>query len=146
MSQLDEEQNQNLFYLVNFLNLYYSSNTTNTVRSQEAYKNLMTSYGELIKKIKNDGYKSEVRNKRENIHPEFNLEHIYKIPHHIQMIDNINNLSTYEQKNVVYLVWFILYCKIYKLDINDPNRRYPLWQRYCQLIKQIKDLPIHEVI
>jgi hypothetical protein len=146
MSQLDEEQNRNLFELVKFLNLYYSSNTTNTVRSQEAYKNLMASYGQLISKINNDDYKCEVRNKRENIHIEFNLEHLHKIPHQIQMIDNINQLSTYEQKNVIYLFWFILYCKIYRLDINDPKRITPIWQRYSRLIDQIKCLPINERI
>ncbi len=146
MSQLDEEENLNLFDIVKFLNFYDSRKTTNTVRSQEAYKNAIASYGELISKIDNDHYKCEVKNKRENNHGEFDLKHSNKIPHHRQMIDKIKKLSNPRQKEVKYLAWYILYYKIYKLDINDRKRRMPIWQRYSHLIEQIKCLPINERI
>ena len=142
MSQLDDEQNWNLFYIVNFLNSYYSSNTA---PPQKKYQDIISFYGELIQEIKRkgegEGYKHKFKEHQKS-HQGLDSKDSDKIPNHTQIINKFKDLQSYEQQNLKYLAWYILYCKIYKLDINDPNRLYPLWQRYSQLIKQIKHLRI----
>ncbi|MEH2363748.1 MAG: hypothetical protein V7K58_29320 [Nostoc sp.] len=132
MNKLDDESNSNLFELVNFLRFYYLSHT---IENQIAYPKLMDSYGELVKKINRDikNYKNKVEEKLRSSHQELH------IPNYIPMINNFNSLSSLEQKNVLNLGLFILYCKIYKLDHPDIHH---VWRRYSELMQQIKSLPI----
>lgn len=139
MSQLDDKQNWNLFYIVNFLNSYYSSNAAN---SQKNYQDIMILYGEIIKEIKNkgEGYKHDLDEYKKS-HQQLEFKDSDKIPNHTHIIDKFNGLKNYEQQNLKYLASYILWCKI-ELDISNPHRTYPLWQRYSQLIEDIKSLPI----
>ncbi|MBW4478360.1 MAG: hypothetical protein KME54_16240 [Tolypothrix brevis GSE-NOS-MK-07-07A] len=174
MSRLDDEQNWNLFYIINFLNLYYYY-LPDTSPSQkhdisilygeliqkiklkdkeykcdltEQFKKIMSLYGELIQKIKCEGedYKRKVEEQFQKSHQGLDSKDNNKIPNHTEIINKFKVLNSHEQQNLKYLGWFILYCKIYKLDINDPKRITPIWQRYSCLIEQIKCLPINERI
>ncbi|MEH2292647.1 hypothetical protein [Nostoc sp.] len=143
MSQLDDEQNRNLFYIINFLNLYYSSDTA---YSEKDCRDLMSLYGELIQKIKPKGeyYKREVKEQFQKSHQGLDSKDSHKIPNHTEIINKFKVLNSHEQQNLKYLSWYLLHCKIINLDIDNPNRTYPIWQLYSQLIKDIKSLPINE--
>jgi hypothetical protein len=137
MRRLDNEQNQNLFYLVNFLEKYYSSTT---LQSEKCYQELIDSYGELINKVNNPDYEIEVKNKLKSRESTLLLKDISQIPNHRQMIDKFKHLSGRQQGNVRYLAWYILYCQIIQLDVDNPKRRYPIWHQYSVLVQQIKTL------
>ncbi|WP_373528228.1 hypothetical protein [Nostoc sp.] len=173
MSQLDDEQNWNLFYVIDFLNLYYYY-LPDTARSEkddirilygelirkiklednkykcdleEQFKKIMSLYGELIQKIKREGkyYKQEVEKQLQKSHQGLDYKDSDKIPNHTEIINNkFKVLNSYQQQNFKYLSWYLLHCKIINLDIDNPNRTYPIWQLYSQLIKDIKSLPINE--
>jgi len=141
MNQLDDESNSNLFKLIKFLKFYYLSNT---VQNQINYQKVIDSYGRLVKKINRDieDYKKRVEEKLGNSHEELHNQHIDSWPQYIQMINDFNSLPNLQQKNVLNLGLFILYCKINKLD-HPPDPIY-IWEDYSQLMGQIKSLPINE--
>ncbi len=120
MFKLDEKQNSNLFKLIQFLNSYYSSK-----RSHSTYQILMNNYGKLIRKIGNERYKEKVENLPFEMNIKINRE----------MINEFNTLPNWEQKNIISLAWFILYCR--KFQPHSHN----CWKHYTELIKQIKSLP-----
>ncbi|MEH2461380.1 hypothetical protein [Nostoc sp.] len=173
MSPLDDEQNLNLFYIVDFLNLYYyylrdtDSSTKHNIMSlygelikkvrlegkeykrdlEEQFKKIMSLYGELIRKIKREGeyYKREVEKQLQKSHQGLDSKDSDKIPNHTEIIDKFKILNSPEQKNLKYLSWYLLHKKIINnLDRSDPNRTSPIWKLYSQLIKDIKSLPINE--
>ncbi|MBC1240281.1 hypothetical protein [Nostoc sp. 2RC] len=140
MSKLDDENNRNLFKLIKFLKFYYLSNA---VENQIVYQKLITDYGELVKRINRDieDYKSKVENKLSSSYQELHIQHNDSFPQYIEMIKNFDSLSNLQQKNVLNLGCFILYCKIYKLDHPDFHH---VWRRYSELIEQIKSVSVNQ--
>lgn len=140
MNQLDDEKNKNLFELVKFLKFYYFSDT---VENQILYQKLIDDYGKLVEKINTDikDYKNKVEKKLSSSHQELHIQHNDSFPQYIEMINNFDSLPNLQQKNVLNLGWFILYCKIYKLDHPDFHH---VWRRYSELMEQIKSLPVNQ--
>ncbi len=173
MSLLDDEQNSNLLYIINFLNLYYyysrhsDSYTKNNIMSlygdiirkikserkeykcdlEKQFEKIMSLYGGIIIKIKREDeyYKTEVEKQLQKSHQGLDSKDSDKIPNHTEIIDKFKILNSTEQKNLKYLSWYLLHRKIINnLDRSDPNRTSPIWELYSQLIKDIKSLPINE--
>jgi hypothetical protein len=136
MSNLDKEKNLNLFDIVDFLSKYHLDDYDHT-----SSHDIINIYGKLIHQIRNDGYKEKVKSQIEKSDQKLNIEDVEYIPTHLQMIDNFNKLPNNERKNIIYLAWFILYCKIYKLDHPD---QYSPWKRYLDLIEKIQNFSDYE--
>lgn len=130
MHRLDYDNNLNLFNLINFLAVY---NRSNIYQSQRYYQKLIDTYGKLIIRINSTDYQYKVG----TLPKEFRIEHTGSIPQYIILINNFNDLPNYQKKNIVNLIWFILYCKKYKLD---SPASYNIWKHYSKLIEEIKEL------
>jgi hypothetical protein len=128
MHRLDYDKNLNLFYLINFLTNYH---VPNVYGSQGHYQKLMDKYGKLINRINYNDYQYKVG----AIPKEFRIEHSVNIPKYVVLINNLNQLPNYEQRNIVNLIWFILYCKKHKLD---SQASHDIWKHYSILIEEIK--------
>ncbi|RCJ24156.1 hypothetical protein A6S26_19200 [Nostoc sp. ATCC 43529] len=136
MDKLGVGNNNNLFELVKFLKNYHSPNTADNQKDHRIYNIYKKN---IISKINNKFYKKNVEDKS----TKFSLELISKIPECLPMIDNFINLPPFEQRNVNYLAWFILYCQTYQFnDESDYNHK--ILKCYSDLIKYIKSLPIYE--
>ncbi|MBD2596020.1 hypothetical protein H6G74_17055 [Nostoc spongiaeforme FACHB-130] len=92
----------------------------------------MNSYGKLIGRINSiDYYQCKV-----GILPkEFRVEHTANLPEYLLLVNNFNELPNYQQRNISNLIWFILYCKKYKLD---SPQSYNIWKHYARLAEEIK--------
>jgi hypothetical protein len=161
MSQLDIENNTNLFSLIKFIK--YCESNLNPLPEDD--------YGKLITKSYQNYRKifSRVKRRDYNIEPSLldflSIININDIPSTIIKILSIEKMTqllnifislSSEQNNMISIVKFIYYYQINKLDrggifgkpISDFLRRYSHknWQIYNELVRQLKVMPINELI
>lgn len=138
MDKLEIGNNNNLSKLIKFLKYYHFSNTFNSTNNQKYHQTYRIYKTDIISKINHKFYRVNVENSSNKL----NID-ILKIPEHFPMIENFISLPTFEQKNIIYLAWFILYCQ--KYNFNDENDfHHKILKCYYNLIKDIKLLFIHE--
>ncbi|MTJ14974.1 hypothetical protein FJR11_20810 [Anabaena sp. UHCC 0187] len=139
MSQLDDEQNINLFMIVRFLKfeiLYENA-------LYQDYKEVMKIYGKLVSRLnKRDKYKVDL-NLLDFITPSI-FNKITSLDKHKKMLDAFFILTPYEQKNVMNIVNFVYsYKKNNLLKKSNPLTNFFLdvyWNYYSKLIKEIQPL------
>lgn len=127
MLKLDEEENTRLFTLVRFLLFSDQPQEINDL------------YGQIILKINNikKQKKSDNNIGWEQINEIINIvDNLTKTNKHEAMLEWFYKLSEQEQKNIVTVAEFIVYCKTYRLRLT--NSHYEIWGQYQGLIENIK--------
>jgi hypothetical protein len=132
MNRLENKYNIELYEIVDFLDDFYDCQEANSCT--QIQNEIFSCYQILINMTKSDGFRKYIE-KNYNSH-EIHPDKIPKIPDHIDMLGKFNDLKQDEQDNILKLVWFILYCQIKKINIQNERSSF---SDYYKLIKKIED-------
>ncbi len=119
MYKLDNQQRENLFYLINFLCAYHRS-------SHEKYQEIFSLYRCLMRDIHQTKYIVKAQ--------EIN-------DYNTQTIDLFKELPKTHQDHIINLAKFLIYYQYQRSKY--PDFCHPLWKPYTDLVKTIKDSTEH---
>lgn len=141
ISQIDNEQKENLLTIFRFLNVCESSKAN---QEQNNYKKVeKTYYAPLVASLNKCDYKVEInifQNLLEKI-----FTNLISTGTHIDLLKYFIKVTPYGQNNLLNIVKFVCYSQKNKLDKKNYISQTD-WNKYRELIKKIKSLPINEHI
>jgi|GEM_PF-4113721 len=121
MSNLEDSDNEGIYLVINFLYVYQKRDKYKSRFSQSEYQELerfYEFYRDIIQKIKVDS--------PNYIPPNLNLNNTNKITQHANTISIFNQLSDTQQKSIINLAEFLVYCK-------QNNSEKPVLKQYEDL-------------